>query len=273
MLTLFTCVMPFSGQTGIIQRNAIKSWTLLEPSCEILLFGDGPGIEEAASSLGVRHIKGVACNEYGTPLVNDIFNKAETLASNGLLCYINSHIILVDDFIKALRQAHSWSANFIMISRRWDADIGQPMEFPPGWEDDLLSRRQRHDLYAIEYFVFPKGIWPEIPPFAVGRPWYDWWFLRKARDMYVPVVDASTVVLIIHQQHGYSHVRESRDPVYGYKHAVRNTPEAKENLRLSGFTERTRVTLNDADYELGRNGVRLKFAERIRRACTGLLYQ
>ena len=272
MLTLFTCVMPFSGLTGIIQRNAIKSWTLLKPACEILLFGDGPGVEEAASELGARHIKGVACNGYGTPLVSDIFNKAEELASNGLLCYINSHVILMDDFSRALRRAVSWSANFMMISRRWDADISNLIEFAPGWEQDLLRRRERHDRYAIEYFVFPKGIWPPIPPFAVGRPWYDWWFLRKARDLAVPVVDASKAVAIIHQRHGYSHVRGSRKPVYGYKHAMRNTPEAKENERLSGFAERTRITLNDANYELGRNGIRLKFRERIKRACRRLSY-
>jgi hypothetical protein len=31
MLTLFTTAKPFLGHTSIIQRNALKSWTLLHP--------------------------------------------------------------------------------------------------------------------------------------------------------------------------------------------------------------------------------------------------
>jgi hypothetical protein len=31
MLTFFTTAKPFRGHHGIIQRNALKSWTLLHP--------------------------------------------------------------------------------------------------------------------------------------------------------------------------------------------------------------------------------------------------
>jgi len=37
MLTLFTIPKAFQGHTGVIQRNAIRSWTLLRPECEIIL--------------------------------------------------------------------------------------------------------------------------------------------------------------------------------------------------------------------------------------------
>jgi len=40
MLTLFALPKPFRGRNGIIQQNAIRSWTLLEPTPEIILFGD-----------------------------------------------------------------------------------------------------------------------------------------------------------------------------------------------------------------------------------------
>ncbi len=60
MITIFTIPKPFKGHISVIQKNAIKSWTLLEPSCEIILFGDEEGAEEIAQELSLRHIKNIA---------------------------------------------------------------------------------------------------------------------------------------------------------------------------------------------------------------------
>ena len=38
MLTLFTTAKAFTGHSEIIQRNALKSWTLLHPDVEIILW-------------------------------------------------------------------------------------------------------------------------------------------------------------------------------------------------------------------------------------------
>ena len=48
MLTFFTTAKPFKGHSAIIQRNALKSWTLLDPDIEVILFGDEEGAAEVA---------------------------------------------------------------------------------------------------------------------------------------------------------------------------------------------------------------------------------
>jgi hypothetical protein len=48
MLTFFTTAKPFGGHNGIIQKNALKSWALLHPEVELILFGDEEGAAEAA---------------------------------------------------------------------------------------------------------------------------------------------------------------------------------------------------------------------------------
>ena len=53
MLTLFTIPKAFVGHIGDIQRNAIKSWTLLRPKCEVILLADDSGTSEVAEELGV----------------------------------------------------------------------------------------------------------------------------------------------------------------------------------------------------------------------------
>ena len=56
VLTIFTTAKPFHGQIAVIQDNAIQSWTLLRPECEIILFGDEEGTAEAAAKFGINHI-------------------------------------------------------------------------------------------------------------------------------------------------------------------------------------------------------------------------
>ncbi len=63
----------FDGHIGVIQRNAIASWTRIKPTPEVILFGTEPGTAEAAAEYRLRHIPAVKCNEWGTPLVSDLF--------------------------------------------------------------------------------------------------------------------------------------------------------------------------------------------------------
>jgi len=55
MLTLFSTPKPFHGHIGVIQRNALKSWTVLHPDVEVILFGDDEGAADACRELGLRH--------------------------------------------------------------------------------------------------------------------------------------------------------------------------------------------------------------------------
>src|SRR5207245_4092632 len=101
MITFFATPKPFTGHIGVIQRNAITSWTLLRPRPEIVLVGDDQGTAEIAGDLGLCHIPVVRRNEYGTPLLDDIFAKAEAQASDHLLRYINADILVLRDCMMA----------------------------------------------------------------------------------------------------------------------------------------------------------------------------
>lgn len=94
MLTLFACPKPFHGEMGAIQQNAIRSWLLLRPKPRVILFGNDYGTEAIAANLGVDHVPNVRRNDYGTPLVNDLFMQVPRLSDSKLLCYVNSDIIL-----------------------------------------------------------------------------------------------------------------------------------------------------------------------------------
>ena len=143
MVTLFSMPKPFRGDIGLIQRNAIESWTLLRPRPEVILLGDEEGTADLAASFGARHVPGIARNEFGTPLVNSIFESAEQIASHEVLCYVNTDIILMSDFVPAVRRMRF--PKFLMIGQRWDLDVCRPLDFrDPAWEAvfwrDVLRR-------------------------------------------------------------------------------------------------------------------------------------
>ena len=236
MLTLFSIPRTFAGHFGVIQRNAIRSWTLLRPRCDIILFGDDAGTAEIAAELGVRHIPNIARNQYGTPLVSDVFAQAEHFAVHNLLCYINSDIIAMNDLLQAVSRI--LRPRFLMLGQRWDLDVTALVDFDdPRWETKLRSetkiRGSKHSYVAADYHVFPKGQWGALPPFAVGRAVYDTWLVWRARSLHVPVIDATRVVLSIHQNHDRTYTAlgmTSPDGTDEFQKGV----EFRENLNLAG---------------------------------------
>ena len=252
MLTIFTIPKGFCNHFAVIQRNAIQSWLRLEPACEVILFGNDPGTAEVAAELGIRHVPDVECNEYGTPLLSSAFEKAQQIASHSLVCYLNADIILMSDFTQAVQRIRM--RPFMMVGRRWCLDLGQPVNFDDAeWERELRSAAAEQgvldDMAAVDYYVFPRGLVKEMPPFAVGRAGWDNGFIYWARSHGVPLIDATEAVMAIHQNHDYSHHPDGKEGAY-------KGPEAKQNIVLAGGLEHVRFTLWDATWLLGPQGLR-----------------
>ena len=173
MLTIFSIPKAFNGPIGTIQRNAIKSWTLLRPECEVILMGDDEGTGEAAADLGVKNIPGVNRNEFGTPLLDHAYQLAQDEATNPLLCYVNADIILMRDFLESVETVRKKTDWFLMTARRWNLDVEEKLDFGVGWEDRLMgevSNKGELGHHAeIDFWVYPKGLLSGIPP-AGGRP-------------------------------------------------------------------------------------------------------
>jgi len=253
MLTLFAIPKTFRGHIATIQRNAIESWTRLTPRPEIVLLGGDEGTAEAAQEFGARHVSEVERNESGTPLVDDIFRKAEACASTPLLGYVNADIVLTDDFSAALRRAAAAHGKFMMVGRRWDLDCSGPLDFSPAnWAANLRARAVAANVQRpatfIDYFVFSRGLCDPLLPMAIGRTTWDNYLLWRARSRGADLLDASQVVVAIHQNHDYSHHSEGTAGVW-------KGPEAKRNRAMAGPWWHL-YTIEDATHILTPSGER-----------------
>ena len=265
LLTIFATPKKFEGHIGVIQRNAIASWTQVNPRPAIILFGTDAGTAEIAAEFGLQHVPHIKTNEWGTPLVSDLFEQAEKLGQTPVLSYVNSDIILFDDFPAALTRVAASSEKFLMVGRRTDVDIKEPIDFGTNWVPQMRERARREGVLqiarSIDYFAFSRGLYPSMPPLAIGRFWWDNWLLWKARALGATVVDASRSVLIVHQNHDYRHTGYGRGKldVMASEESIRNarmTCEADSRDYDEGFFWRYAYTIDDATHKLTSAGIR-----------------
>lgn len=236
MFTIFCTAKPFVGHDKITQTNALRSWARLSPRPQILLMGKEEGYEEAAAATGATLVPEVEHNEHGTPLLSSMFAKADELATFPLVCYLDADIVLLDDFVAAAARVAKLRKPFLMIGQSWALDQRTPVEFGDArWQDDVRTRAQaggrtHGGIWGMDYFLYPRGLFAGFPPFAVGRPSWDSWFVWHARTRGITVIDATRVVHSIHQDHDYNHK--------GGFEAVWHGPEAQRSKELVGSDTR-----------------------------------
>ena len=162
-----------------------------------------------------------------------------------------------------------------MVGRRVDVVMDHDLPYEqPGWADQFCawarSSGEARGPEWIDYFVFPRDLYRGLPPFTLGRAGFDNWLLWRARSNGVPVVDASEVVLAVHQRHDYAHHPAGQKGVW-------EGAEAQENQALMGGWHHC-YTLADATHRL--TAVRLRrnlsvqyLLRRCRFAVMGLMHR
>lgn len=205
-LTIFATPKAFTRHIGVAQRNAIQSWLALRPKPRVILLGNDSGTSETARALGTEHIADVAYNEFGTPLLSSVFAKAHEVTHGGLMLYVNADIILMPDIMRAIDAVPP--GDFLLIGQRTNLYVRYAIDFSrPDWESTMRRRAMEKGVRwgpkAIDYFAFPNTMFRKVPPFAIGRGWWDHWLVSEAMRSGGKVIDATASVLAIHQNHDF----------------------------------------------------------------------
>jgi hypothetical protein len=244
MLTIFGVPKKSSPKIDRIQKNAVGSWKFITD--KVVLFGkDGYNLSYVYDTV---YVPSVNVNEFGTPLLNSVFDLACGIVNAKYLMYTNCDMVYVDPINEIVEEISHKYKEFLMVGRRWDVpDLHIRFNGPRVDKDDVLTQVNKtgklHIWSGIDYFVFPKevGIKLEMPSFAVGRVGFDNWIIGKVKQLGITVIDATSRITAIHQDHDYEHVTGGRD-------WTRTGPEAVENLRLVNGVPL--LTIRDADVKL-----------------------
>jgi hypothetical protein len=248
MITIFTTAKPFLGRAGITQRNALRSWKHLHSDVEVILFGDEDGAADMTRELGIRHEPKVERHPSGLKYIHTMFDRAQEIARHDALCYANCDIILTPDILDAARRVRAEKQNFLIVGRRWDIEVKEPLEFSNiQWTDQIRARalatNNQRDEWWIDYFLFSRNLYyRKIPSFVIGRIGWDSWLTWWAKHSGAAVVDASEVVCAIHQNHDYAYHAHGKLGVW-------NDELSRQNFKLAGGFVHMR-SIKSASYRL-----------------------
>ena len=267
MITFFTTAKPFTGHNGVIQRNALKSWTLAARDAEVILFGDEEGASEAAREIGIAHVANVERSvlssgfvstnpeTQGPKILRSFFDEAQRMAQYETVCYVNCDIILMEDFAAATAKLRAATSEYLMVGRRWDTDVTEPIAFEKSsWKEEIRERARTKDQRRsgdwIDYFAFRKGFYlGKMPEMVIGRVFWDQWLVWKALREGAAVVDATEAVMAIHQNHDYGYHPAGKTGVW--------TDElSKRNYKLAGGRWHLRA-IDDATHVLDADGLKI----------------
>jgi len=171
------------------------------------------------------------------------------------VCLANADVVFFDDLPPAVGRAAETSRAFLLIGRCREVE-----EFEQESDQEALRRQagnaELREPGALDYFVFPRELYAEVPPFALGRAGFDNWLVWRARDLGVPIFDATAVVAAVHPRHGYDHLLGGRAWAYG-------GDEARRNVELAGGW-RHLYNVDDATHLLTWTGIRTNWSGKLR---------
>lgn len=237
MLTFFATAKAFTGHNGVIQRNALKSWKRLNSDVEVILFGDEEGVVEVCAEYGLRHEPHVERHESGPKYLNYMFGRAQEIARHKYLCYSNCDIVFFKDFWKAFEKVRSFRKEFLLIGRRWDTDVTEPIDFSrQEWSRELRQLARTRGVHQhpnfVDFFAFSRGLYNRVPSLVVGRSYWDHWLVWKAFSRGAAVIDGSEFITAVHQNHGHGYHPQGKMGTHEDALALRNRELAGDGKQL-----------------------------------------
>jgi len=110
-----------SSLIAVFQRNAIRSWTLLRPTCETSSWNDEGTVEIAAN---------LACGTFQmSPEIlwdsssERCSNKLSNWCQQPFFCYVNSDVILMTTSCRRYSGLWTKKSRFLLLEHRWNFDV------------------------------------------------------------------------------------------------------------------------------------------------------
>jgi len=217
MITILTTPKPAIGKMRMDFLNALHNWNRLRPKPEIFVFG---GDRKLVESEGARYIASHHTNELGLPYLDSVYQIAQNEAKHDVFMLVSDHLMFMPGLMEAVQRCTSRFPKFLAVGQRYDVDVVDVIDFTRqlyrvgsgGIRDwrltflDYIAAGRLHGPSAKDYMIFSRDFPIDIPPFLLGRPWYDSWFVVASLKANIPVVDLSHTVVALHPNHDYAQI-------------------------------------------------------------------
>lgn len=222
-MIIFAVPKAFNGIFGQIQINALRSWLAIRPKPKIILLGNEEGVADIVNKFNLGWIRDLQKNKYGTPLLSDIFRQINENAHNKLMMYVNADILLFDFPVHTLQQLMKKHPRFLVVGKRLEKRVNTFINPDKIVINTFTKGLPYKSPSWIDYFVFSPKTYTRVPPFALGRTFWDKWLVGNALARGVPVIDGTADICAIHQTHTYgSNKNRNRSTIWAGEEALKN---------------------------------------------------
>tara|TARA_B100001173_G_C15985161_1_gene546405 strand:+ start:832 stop:1476 length:645 start_codon:yes stop_codon:yes gene_type:complete len=164
--------------------------------------------------------------------------------------FINADIILPINFLDIINPLYKKLRRFLMVGHRWDMEVDYFINFnneskiKSFWKN-AQNNSKKHACTGIDYFIFRKETFKNLPDFAIGRPGYDNWLLWHARRRMLQLIDASSEIHAIHQNHHFNFHNLLNNPKIKDRN---NILEEEDGIRNRTIIGKNHLNLLDTNY-------------------------
>lgn len=227
MISFFTCPKKNLGLSKIHQTNSFNSIKKLDLDKEIIVFDQFKNFTQDPNLITINSIN---CNDFDTPYISDIFEKAIIKSKYEYLIYFNSDIIFDETLSNLIKFISTKKLDkFIAFGKRYDIES---REYMSNSDIERLNKNKSnyklHNKFGIDYFIFYKKSFFKLKKFLIGRTCWDNWMIYECNRRNFKLIDTTIDVNCFHQNHDFSHIKSSNEKTH-YKGTERDY-----NYKLSG---------------------------------------
>lgn len=240
-----SCKTLSNDKIKTMQYNSINSWKWLDCEKEILIFNREESIERMCNELEVKNIKNYESSDFSDlptwRTMRDI--ACENATDDDIIVWVNSDIVFDDTLVQTIEQLiESGIDDFILSGKR--------KNWPNFWElktkEDLdkIEFDRIGNEYEIDYFVYRKKHFANLPKFYIARMKFDNYLMRLSIDSVDKTIDSTFAINSYHHEHGYG-----RDLNKSWVEASLNDPEFESDRKVNELLSPI-SSINDCKYHI-----------------------
>jgi hypothetical protein len=215
-LSIFTTCKPMVGLDAIHQDNAIRSWLALEPTPQVIVYGDEEGVKEYCDHTrapgewrpyGLFHGSLLTYTRYGKPQVNELFDRGVHHEILPLSIYINADVCMFQDLVETCNDLAKLDYPFIASGQRLNLDCDVSVVTFAEMRSKAISAKNYLPPTGADYFIMPARWatpWTFRIPDGLGIGHLAWDnFIPWAAVHYggATFIDVTRTVTAVHQNH------------------------------------------------------------------------
>ncbi len=236
MITFITAFRKFKKLFDMIQHSAMYSWKaqgipVIAPINEVDTKGACAGYDNITLIDGVKRGREIGFPTQ-SPIVPDLIAKALPVAETTMVAYINSDIIITENFVEKIQQmVNKYGYDIYAVGSRNEIDLKEYANTPETYKKVLEQEREAYDdSTSSDIFTASKFTWRKIiskmPEYILGRWGWDNYLHMMAEIYRLKKYNCTDVLPILHCKHSFSHIF-AQEKCHG-----KEAPSSQYNLAL-----------------------------------------